>query len=173
VVAGDDLLSQLGGTALHKGLLSFLSRRGIRVEKSYQLDVGGGTETLNTIDEHVKNAKRSDQKGAISVEVPYEFQTVAGTTDYVEYMGNRRSSYLWIVSEGFLGSEFKIDICLKTDDGANAGNILLDLIRAVKAARDRGLLGAHEAICSYGFKRPPSQLRLEDAYRRFREEFLE
>ncbi|MEM3437322.1 MAG: hypothetical protein QXP55_02145 [Nitrososphaerales archaeon] len=167
VVAGDDLMSQFGGTAFHKGILDFMHSRGIRVIKSYQLDVGGGVETYNTLNEDVKFMKRNMKTKAISIELPYEFETVAGTTDYVDYMQNDRTSYYWIQGEGFLGSSVGIDIYLRTSDGPNAGNILLDVIRAVKVAKDEGNFGAPMDICGYGFKHPPKNIKLKDAYQNF------
>ncbi|MCX8191363.1 MAG: hypothetical protein N3F06_00975, partial [Nitrososphaerales archaeon] len=102
VVIGDDLMSQFGGTIFHKGILSFMHKRGVKILKSYQLDVGGGLETLNTIDEDVKAIKRTLKTEAIVSEVPYKFKSVAGTTDYVDYLGNNRVSYFWIEGKGFL-----------------------------------------------------------------------
>lgn len=167
VVAGDDLMSQFGGTAFHKGILDFMHSRGIRVVKSYQLDVGGGVETFNTLNEDVKFMKRNMKTKAISIELPYEFETAAGTTDYVDYMQNDRTSYYWIQGEGFLGSSVRFDIYLRTSDGPNAGNILLDVIRAVKVAKDEGYFGAPLDICGYGFKHPPKIVKLKDAYQSF------
>ncbi|NWG08699.1 MAG: L-myo-inositol-1-phosphate synthase [Nitrososphaerales archaeon] len=167
VVVGDDLMSQFGGTAFHKGILDFMHSRGIKITKSYQLDVGGGNETLNTLDEGVKFTKRGMKTKAISIELPYEFETVAGTTDYVDYMLNDRTSYYWIQGESFLASPIKVDIYLRTSDGPNAGNVLLDIIRAVKATKDKRSFGAPLEICGYGFKHTSKSVGLRDAYRDF------
>lgn len=172
VVAGDDLMTQFGGTAYHRGILSFMDRRGIRIVRSYQLDVGGGEETLATLDEGVKAAKRKVKTNAISVEVPYSFDTVAGTTDFVDFLGDRRNSYFWIEGEGFLGEPVKIDIYLRTSDGANAGNILLDTIRATQASRDRRIYGAPNSLCAYGFKNPPAPTNIDRALQAYAEEYL-
>lgn len=172
VVVGDDLLSQFGGTAFHKGILDFMNRRGIRVRRSYQLDVGGGTETLNTIDEFIRADKRKMKTEAIASELPYGFETVAGTTDYVDYLGNTRTSYFWIEGDNFLGSTVKVDVYLKTSDGPNAGNILFDVIRAAKAAKDAGQSGAPPEICAYGFKKTPVVLKLHDAVTDFSKKYL-
>lgn len=172
VVVGDDLMSQFGGTAFHKGILDFMHNRGIRIMKSYQLDVGGGTETFNTLNEDVKFIKRNIKTKAISIELPYEFETVAGTTDYVDYLQNDRTSYYWIQGEGFLGSSVRFDIYLRSSDGPNAGNILLDVIRAVKVAKDEGEFGAPLDICGYGFKHPPKIIKLRDAYENFVSKYI-
>ena len=138
ILVGDDLMSQFGGTVFHKGILDFIVNRGIKIRKSYQLDVGGGAETLNTLSEDLRAVKRRVKTKSIAVEVPYEIESVAGTTDYVDFMGNSRTSYFWIEGEHFLGSSVKFDIYLRTEDGPNGAGILVDLIRSVKAEKDRG-----------------------------------
>jgi myo-inositol-1-phosphate synthase len=171
-LVGDDLMSQFGGTVFHKGLLGFMVARGVRIAKSYQLDVGGGSETLNTIDEAIKMAKRRVKTSSVAAEVPYKFETIAGTTDYVDYMGNDRTSYFWAQGNGFLGSDAIVDVYLRTSDGANAGNILFDVLRATHSVSKRHRLAAVDDICTYGFKSPPKQVHFEDAYRRFVASFM-
>ena len=166
-LVGDDLMSQFGGTVFHKGLLGFMVKRGVRVSKSYQLDVGGGSETLNTIDEGIKLAKRAVKTGAVAAEVPYKFETIAGTTDFVDYMGNDRTSYFWFEGSGFLDSGISVDIYLRSSDGANGANVLLDVIRATRRSMGSGRARGVDEICAYGFKSPPKRLRFDEAYSRF------
>ncbi|MHA1740302.1 MAG: L-myo-inositol-1-phosphate synthase, partial [Candidatus Heimdallarchaeota archaeon] len=80
---------------------------------------------------------------------------VAGTSDYVPHMGNARNSMLWIVGQGFLGSEIIMDIKIQTQDGPNGGAILADIIRATKIALHQGSSGSINEISGYGFKNPP------------------
>jgi myo-inositol-1-phosphate synthase len=167
VLVGDDLLSQFGGTAFHKGILDFMNSRGLKIEKSYQLDVGGGNETLNTINERVKFEKREIKTGSISEEIPYKFETVAGTTDYVDYLGNNRTSYFWIQAKSFFDSDVKIDVYLRTNDAANAGNVLLDVIRAVAKAKESRKYGSPKEICDYGFKKLAKPVQLRKAHEEF------
>lgn len=162
-LVGDDLMSQIGGTVFHKGLLSFMVGRGVKISKSYQLDVGGGSETLNTIDEAIKMAKRKVKTTSVAAEVPYKFETVAGTTDYVDYMGNDRTSYFWTQGSGFLGSGVTVDVYLRTSDGANAGNVLLDVLRATGRVSKTHRLASVGSICAYGFKSPPKPVHFEEA----------
>ncbi|MGD0477463.1 MAG: hypothetical protein ABSB29_04765 [Nitrososphaerales archaeon] len=164
---GDDLMSQFGGTFFHKGLLGLMVRRGIRVSKSYQLDVGGGSETLNTIDETIRMAKRNLKTSSIASEVPYPFETIAGTTDFVDYMGNDRTSYFWLEGSGFMNSGVSVDVYLRSSDGANAGNILLDVLRATYRAMKTGKLGTVNEICAYGFKSPPKPMHFDEAIAKF------
>jgi len=164
---GDDLMSQFGGTVFHKGLLGLLVKRGVKIAKSYQLDVGGGSETQNTINEEIKMAKRELKTGSVAWEVPYKFETIAGTTDFVDYMGNDRTSYFWFDGTGFMDSGISVDVYLRSSDGANAGNILLDVIRATYRCMKAGKLGTLGEICAYGFKSPPKPALFEEAYRKF------
>jgi len=166
-LVGDDLMSQFGGTVFHKGLLNLMVNRGVKIAKSYQLDVGGGSETLNTIDERIKLAKRNVKTTSVASEVPYKFETVAGTTDFVDYMGNDRTSYFWAEGNGFLDSDFTVDVYLRSSDGANAGNILFDVLRATCAAKKTRRLKAVADICAYGFKSPPKREHFEQAYKKF------
>jgi myo-inositol-1-phosphate synthase len=166
-LVGDDLMSQFGGTIFHKGLLGLMVKRGIRVSKSYQLDVGGGTETLNTIDETIKMAKREVKTTTVASEVPYKFESVAGTTDYVDYMGNDRTSYFWFEGSTFMESGVTVDIYLRSSDGANAGNVLFDVLRATYRCMKIGKIGTVGEICAYGFKSPPKPVHYDEAYSKF------
>jgi len=166
-LVGDDLMSQFGGTIFHKGLLGLMVKRGIKVSKSYQLDVGGGTETLNTIDEEIKMAKREVKTTTVAAEVPYKFESVAGTTDFVDYMGNDRTSYFWFEGSSFMDSGISVDIYLRSSDGANAGNVLLDVIRATYRCKQIGKIGTVGEICAYGFKSPPKLMHYDEAYTKF------
>ena len=171
-LVGDDLMSQFGGTVFHRGLLSLMVKRGIKVSKSYQLDVGGGSETLNTIDEGIKLAKRGVKTAAVASEVPYKFETIAGTTDFVDYMGNDRTSYFWFEGSSFMDSGISVDIYLRSSDGANGGNVLLDVVRAAYQGMKPGRLGTVGDICAYGFKSPPKPAHFDEAYARFEEVYV-
>jgi myo-inositol-1-phosphate synthase len=169
---GDDLMSQFGGTLFHRGLLNLMVNRGVRISKSYQLDVGGGSETFNTINEDIKMAKRKVKTSSVAEEVPYEFETVAGTTDFVDYMGNDRTSYFWTEGKGFMNTSLTIDVYLRSSDGPNAGNVLFDVIRSTYRAAKTGKLGTINEICAYGFKSPPKPMRFNEAYQRFASVFV-
>ncbi|MBO3799900.1 MAG: L-myo-inositol-1-phosphate synthase [Candidatus Brockarchaeota archaeon] len=163
VVVGDDLMSQLGGTALHRGLVYFLKSRGIKPVRSYQLDVGGGLETLNTMYEDLRDFKKQVKTSSIAEEVNEGWEVVSGTTDYVDFLGNNRVTYLQFNATGFMGSSIIININLRSNDGMNAGNIILDLIRAVAKAREDGLSGNVNEISNYGFKKTLERKRIHEA----------
>lgn len=170
VLAGDDLLSQFGGTAFHKAMIDFMVERGIHVNKSYQLDVGGSEETKNTMDERIRMMKRSMKTGSIGMEAPYRFESVAGTTEYTDFLGDSRNSYYWMSSEGFLGSSIIMDLTLRTSDGANAGNVLFDIVRAIAKSRSPK---STEVINAYAFKNPPKKFKIREAYSAFAKAFVQ
>jgi len=165
-ITGDDLVDQVGATFLHKIILSSLSNRGLRVSQTYQLDVGGGTESFDTL-ERSRDLKQRVKTKSVKAAVPYETSIVAGSTDYVEFLENRRDSYFWIEGKYFGNTPMHIDMRLSTIDAPNAGSILLDVIRAMKIAIDRGLAGSITNISAYAFKNILTSLSPELAEKRF------
>ncbi|MFQ5762476.1 MAG: inositol-3-phosphate synthase [Candidatus Bathyarchaeia archaeon] len=176
-VIGDDVMSQIGGTVFHRNILEFLAERGVKVDNSYQLDVGGGMETYNTLDPKRRMLKRGIKTSTIRQGLPYEADIVAGTTDYVGFLENSRTSYYWISGRYYLDTPLQVDIYLRTVDAPNAAAILIDSARAAKIALDRGVGGPLSTVCHYGYKRPPThegeeRVSTVEAHKRFRE-FIE
>lgn len=165
-LAGDDLIDQVGATTLHKTLLQLLSMNGVHITETYQLDVGGGTESLDTL-ERTRDMKRTVKTKSVESALPYKAEVVAGSTDYVDFLQNKRDSYFWIKGMYFCNVPVQIDLKLSTVDAPNAGSVLLDVIRASKIALDRGLKGAIMPICAYAFKHPPKMVSLEKAEKMF------
>ena len=167
-LVGDDLIDQVGSTALHKTLLQLLSMNGVRIIETYQLDVGGGTESLDTL-ERTRDTKRVIKTQSVASALPYKAEVVAGSTDYVDFLQNKRDSYFWIRGVYFCNTPMQIDLKFSTIDAPNAGSVLFDVIRALKIALNRKLKGAIVPICAYAFKRPPQILPLETAEEMFRD----
>ena len=165
-VVGDDLTDQVGSTILHKVLLKTLADRGVRVSETYQLDVGGGTESLDTL-ERTREVKRIVKTKSVETALPYKASVVAGSTDYVDFLGNRRDSYFWIQGLYFGRVPMQLDLRLNSVDAPNAGSIMFDVIRAVKVALDRGIAGPLLSVSAYAFKRPPQAMSLEKAEQMF------
>jgi myo-inositol-1-phosphate synthase len=165
-IAGDDLVDQVGSTALHKTLLRLLSDSGVKITETYQLDVGGGTESLETLD-RTRETKRAIKTQAVASSLSYETEIVAGSTDYVDFLQNKRESYFWISGTYFCNAPMQIDLKFSTVDAPNAGSVLFDTIRATKIALNKKLAGAIIPICAYAFKRPPKMLPLETAEKTF------
>ena len=165
-LVGDDLIDQVGATTLHKTLLRLLSMHGVRITETYQLDVGGGTESLETLG-RTRDVKRIVKTKSVETALPYKADVVAGSTDYVDFLQNRRDSYFWIKGLYFCKVPMQIDLRLSTVDAPNAGSVLLDVIRAVKIALDRKLKGVILQISSYAFKHPPQLMPIETAEKSF------
>jgi len=167
-LVGDDLVDQVGSTALHKTLLKLLSDNGVKISETYQLDVGGGTESVDTMD-RTRDAKRTIKTESVASAIPYKTEIVAGSTDYVDFLQNKRDSYFWISGVYFCNTPMKIDLKFQTTDAPNAGSVLFDVVRAVKVALNKRLSGAVEPVCAFGFKRPPKMMSLEAAEEQFKE----
>ena len=170
-LVGDDLVDQVGATILHKILLKTLAEQGVRIAETYQLDVGGGTESLDTL-ERSREAKRAMKTKSVEASLPYKAAVVAGSTDYVDFLGNRRDSYFWIKGFYFAKTPMQLDLRLSTVDAPNAGSVMLDVVRGVKVALNRKIFGSLISLSAYAFKNPPQLLPLETAEYWFKE-FIE
>ncbi|HZY46746.1 MAG TPA: inositol-3-phosphate synthase [Candidatus Bathyarchaeia archaeon] len=162
IVVGDDIMDQVGSTILHKNLLSLLVDRGTRIEETYQLDIGGGTESQLALDKKRYEIKRGIKTASVAAAVPYKFPIVAGSSDFVDFMENRRTSYFWIKGEYFAGTDFTLDMRISLEDGPACAGTLIDVIRMVKLASERDQSGALNGVSSYGFKAPPKIVPLEN-----------
>jgi myo-inositol-1-phosphate synthase len=157
-LVGDDIMDQIGSTILHKNVLAFLVDRGLRIGETYQLDIGGGTESQLALDKKRYEIKRNIKTSSVATAVPYQFPIVAGSSDFVDFMENRRTSYFNIKGEYFGGTDFSLDMRLSLEDGPACAAVLTDVIRMSKLARDRGESGPLTTVSAYGFKAPPKRL---------------
>jgi myo-inositol-1-phosphate synthase len=165
-IAGDDLVDQVGSTALHKTLLRLLSNNGVKITETYQLDVGGGTESLDTL-ERTRETKRAIKTQSVASALPYKAEIVAGSTDYVDFLQNKRDSYFWISGTYFCNAPLRIDLKFSTIDAPNAGSVLFDIVRATKIGLNKKQIGALIPLCAYAFKRSPHMMSLETAEKAF------
>ncbi|MHA2318761.1 MAG: hypothetical protein ACXAC6_13515 [Candidatus Hodarchaeales archaeon] len=172
-VVGDDLQSQLGGTRIHKGILEMLNTFGAKIKNTYQLDVSGGSEGMNTLYTDRRMEKRQIKTDSIKRTLPYltDDDIASGTTDYLDFLGNERTGYFWIYGSYFCDTPFKIDLTIKTTDGPNAAGTLVNVIRATKTALNRGIDGPLLSVSAYGFKYPPIHIGEQESLKRF-EEFI-
>jgi myo-inositol-1-phosphate synthase len=161
-LVGDDLIDQVGSTALHKTLMKLLSKNGVKITETYQLDVGGGTESLDTL-ERTRETKRNIKTQSVASSLPYKAEIVAGSTDYVDFLENNRDSYFYISGVYFCNAPMQIDLKFSTSDAPNAGSVLFDVVRATKLALNKKLKGTILPICAYAFKRAPQMMPLETA----------
>jgi len=162
-LVGDDIKNQVGSTILHESILRMLVRRGVKIDESYQLDIGGGMESLNALERERYWIKRKVKIKAVSSATPYKFPMVAGSSDYVEFMKNTRTSHFWVKGQYFGQAEFSLDMTLNVLEGPACAAVLVDIIRALKLAKDRRISGAPLGVCAYGFKMPPKPLPFDEA----------
>ncbi len=160
-LVGDDVMDQIGSTVLHKNVLSTLNGRGMHLDETYQLDIGGGTESQIALDKKRYEIKRSIKTAAVAEAIPYKFPLVAGSSDFVDFMENKRTSYFWIRGEYFAGTEFTLDMRLSLEDGPACAGILADVIRMTKTTMERKQGDRFPTISAYGFKVPPQKIPLD------------
>ncbi|MGQ0796172.1 MAG: hypothetical protein ACT4N5_08345 [Nitrosopumilaceae archaeon] len=172
MILGDDLMSQFGGTSFHRGVMELMVNRGVKIQKAYQLDVGGNTDTQNTMAEELREKKRKIKTESISTEVPYTFRSTAGTTEYAAHLGNSRVSYYWIEAKSFLGVPLEMDLSLRTNDSANGCNVILDCLRAAKYAISKNDYAKSDIISAYGFKNPAKKTKIRESIKEFEESFV-
>lgn len=157
-VAGDDVKSQLGATILHRNLVRLCVDRGVIVDETYQLNLGGDTDFLNmTVEERLKT-KRISKTEAVKSLVPYDVPTRIGPSDYVPFLGNKKICYIWLKGRKFGDRPLTITVKLEVEDSPNSAGVVIDVIRAVKLALDRKIAGPLISISSYAFKHPPVQV---------------
>jgi len=170
-VAGDDVKSQLGATILHRNLIKLCVDRGIEVEETYQLNLGGNTDFQNmTVEERLKT-KRISKTEAVTSLVPYKVPTRIGPSDYVPFLGDKKICYVYIKGKKFGNQPVTIKAKLEVEDSPNSAGVVIDVIRAVKLALDRKIGGPLISISSYAFKHPPIQVP-DDMARQWVEDFI-
>ncbi len=157
-VAGDDIKSQVGATILHRNLARLCVDRGVIIDETYQLNLGGDTDFQNmTVEERLKT-KRISKTEAVTSLVPYDLPTRIGPSDYVPFLGNKKICYLWLKGRKFGDRPLTITVKLEVEDSPNSAGVVIDVIRAVKLALDRKIAGQLISISSYAFKHPPIQV---------------
>lgn len=172
MILGDDLMSQFGGTAFHRGMIDFMANRGIFLQKAYQLDVGGNQDTQNTMAEETREIKRQIKTQSIAIESPIPFKSTAGTTEYAEQLGDSRVSYYWMEARGFLNSPIELDLSLRTNDSTNGCNVIVDSIRAAKKSLSNKDFAKADIISAYAFKNPPKKMHIRECIKTFEDFFL-
>jgi myo-inositol-1-phosphate synthase len=157
-VAGDDVKSQLGATILHRSLAQLCVDRGIEIEETYQLNLGGNTDFLNmTVEDRLKS-KRISKTEAVTSLVPYKVPTRIGPSDYVPFLGDKKICYLYVKGRKFGDQPVTVRAKLEVEDSPNSAGVAIDVIRSVKLALDREISGPLISISSYAFKHPPVQV---------------
>ena len=170
-VAGDDVMSQIGATVLHKTIAKLLVDRGVMIDESYQLNIGGDTDFLNMIEEERLLSKRESKTSAVQAMIPYPIPLRIGPSDYIPFLNNTKICYIWVKGKYFGDTPVRIDVKLDVTDSPNSAGVVIDAIRATKLALDRGISGPLTSISAYAFKHPPIQAPYDTA-KQWVEEFI-
>jgi myo-inositol-1-phosphate synthase len=156
--AGDDIKSQFGATYLNRVLVENLVKRGFQIDDLYQLNVGGNTDFENMLDESRLESKRISKTRAVtSLYDDNGEKTPAlriGPSDYVPHLGDTKICYINVNGTQFGDVPFELELKLKVQDSPNSAGIMIDVLRYVRVARDKGLSGTIPAISAFGFKHP-------------------
>ena len=168
-IAGDDVMSQVGATVLHKTLVKMAVDRGVKVDETYQLNIGGDTDFLNMLEESRLKDKRESKTSAVRAMSPYEVPTRIGPSDYVPFLDNDKICYIWLRGRYFGGTTVKMDVKLHVVDAYDSGGVMVDAIRGTRLALDRGTSGQLESLSAFCFKHPPVQMPYPAAKTAFEE----
>jgi myo-inositol-1-phosphate synthase len=172
--AGDDIKSQMGATILHRAIARLFADRGVRIERTYQLNTGGNTDFLNMLSRERLASKKISKTEAVTSQVPYDLgadNVHVGPSDYVPWQNDNKVCFLRLEGRAFGGAPIELEARLSVQDSPNSAGIVIDVVRYVQIARDRGLAGPLLPISAYSMKHPPVQMRDVDAARGI-EEFL-
>ncbi|MCW4011978.1 MAG: inositol-3-phosphate synthase [Candidatus Bathyarchaeota archaeon] len=171
-VAGDDIKSQVGATILHRVVSRLFYDRGVVLDSTYQLNIGGNTDFENMTVENRLQTKRVSKTEAVQSLIPYKVPTRIGPSDYVPFLEDHKVCYIRINSHSFGNLPITFDAKLVVNDSPNSAGVVIDAIRATKIALDRGISGQLLGISSYSFKHPPVQVPDDEAHR-WVEDFIE
>jgi myo-inositol-1-phosphate synthase len=170
-VLGDDIKSQVGATILHRQLVRLCLDRGVIVDETYQLNLGGDTDFQNMTVENRLKSKRISKTEAVTSLVPYALPTRIGPSDFVRFLKNKKICYISLKGRKFGDRPINISVKLEVEDSPNSAGVVIDLIRAAKIALDRKVAGALLSMPSYSFKHPPVQVPDSQA-RQWTEEWI-
>ena len=157
-VLGDDIKSQVGATILHRNLVRLCLDRGVIVDETYQLNLGGDTDFQNMTVEERLITKRISKTEAVTSLVPYKLPTRIGPSDYVPFLKNKKICYISLKARKFGDRPINISVKLEVEDSPNSAGVVIDLIRAAKIGLDRKISGALLSMPAYAFKHPPIQV---------------
>ncbi len=161
-VLGDDIKSQVGATILHRELTSLFVDRGVRIDRTYQLNFGGNTDFLNMLERERLESKKISKTGAVTSMMPYDIgadNVHVGPSDYVPWLSDRKWCYIRMEGTTFGNVPLNLETKLEVWDSPNSAGVVIDAVRCAKIALDRGLSGPIIGPSSYFFKTPPKQFR--------------
>jgi len=173
-IIGDDIKAQIGATIVHRVLADLFRKRGVRLERTYQLNTGGNTDFLNMLNRNRLASKRESKTEAVQsvlAERLDEDDIHIGPSDYVCWQKDNKVCFLRMEGKLFGDVPMDLEMRLSVEDSPNSAGVAIDAIRCCKLALDRGIGGVLYSPSAYFMKHPPLQVPDDEAYRRT-EEFI-
>ena len=173
-IIGDDIKSQVGATITHRVLTRLFEDRGVRLDRTYQLNFGGNTDFLNMLERERLESKKISETNAVTSMLGHNLapeNVHVGPSDYVPWLTDRKWCYIRMEGTTFGNVPLNIELKLEVWDSPNSAGVVIDAVRCAKIALDRGLKGAMVAPSSYFMKSPPKQFP-DDQAREMVEEFI-
>lgn len=159
-IIGDDVKSQLGATITHRVLTKLFEDRGVKINRTYQLNFGGNTDFLNMLNHSRLDSKKKSKTQAVQSEMKkalIDENIHIGPSDYVPWLNDNKICYIRMEGLGFGKVPLQLELKLSVEDSPNSGGVIIDAIRCMKLALDRGIAGPLYAISAYTMKSPPIQ----------------
>ena len=166
-VIGDDIKSQLGATIVHRVLTDLFRKRGVKLDRTYQLNTGGNTDFLNMLERSRLVSKKISKTEAVQSVAEHRLdpdQIHVGPSDYVAWQNDNKVCFLRMEGQLFGGVPMNLELRLSVEDSPNSAGVAIDLIRCARLAKDRGLGGPIHAAASAFCKHPPRQLPDDEAF---------
>ncbi len=174
-VVGDDIKSQVGATITHRVLTRLFADRGVRLDRTYQLNFGGNTDFLNMLERERLESKKISKTNAVTSMLDYPIPADAvhvGPSDHVPWLSDRKWCHIRMEGTTFGNVPLNLELKLEVWDSPNSAGVVIDAVRCAKMGLDRGLKGALVGPCAYFMKSPPQQFP-DDRARQMVEEFIE
>jgi myo-inositol-1-phosphate synthase len=165
-IIGDDVKSQVGATIVHRVLTRLFRERGVKLERTYQLNFGGNTDFFNMLERERLESKKISKTSSVTSQLDYELPPSdihVGPSDYVPWLKDRKFCYIRMEGRAFGDVPLSLELKLEVWDSPNSAGVVIDAIRCCKLALDRGLAGAIVGPSAYFMKSPPLQYSDEDA----------
>lgn len=159
-IVGDDIKSQVGATIVHRVLARLYEDRGVKIDRTYQLNVGGNTDFLNMLERERLTSKKKSKTQAVSsqIDVPLPADSIhIGPSDFVPFLHDRKIAYIRLEGTGFGGVPLNMELKLEVWDSPNSAGVVIDAIRCCRLALDRKIGGPIGGPSSYFMKSPPEQ----------------
>ncbi|HVX80574.1 MAG TPA: inositol-3-phosphate synthase, partial [Devosiaceae bacterium] len=173
-IIGDDIKSQVGATIVHRVLANLFRERGVKLERTYQLNFGGNTDFLNMLERERLVSKKISKTQAVTsqLDIPLPADDVhVGPSDHVPWLTDRKWAYIRLEGTTFGGVPLNAEVKLEVWDSPNSAGVVIDAVRCAKLALDRGIGGALVGPSSYFMKSPPTQFT-DDEARILTEQFI-